>query len=492
MMRIAGKSVEEFSNIVRRSAILLLAVLGLLTEARAQFVWELNHPMRDTQFEYLFDDVSCFKDDCTAGALIRPVPYNPSDSYKQVLFRTKDGGRTWEMQDPQLPPICCVDQYQLRIVQQIDSLNIVGIGDSGLVIRSFDAGVTWERQVAPTQHRLATVHFADLLNGIITSKSDTAGGGIILTTTDGGKNWSQVVYPFDYIGNGFIASQCFGSGMYAVMPLGYTAPIYLTKDNWSNVKKLEVVNEGLDSLFRPYLVGFKFKGTHQDTILTYGAYWGPRDTFNFTQNGLIRRSVDAGQTWEKPHILPEGKVGEYVPMWTIPYVAGFNRDTLIACGIPSNSIYHVSTDFGRTWKKDTITASDTNTFGQKVLPDWCRGLSWSKNHPIAIYGDPVGASYIIVGHHNQSKIEIATTLNYTQRIYPNPTSDILYIASVEASTPFHIKDMLGRTVIEGMVGNRTDIAVDVSALSSGVYLVFVDDLRDGRPILVGKASIVKK
>lgn len=68
---------------------------------------------------------------------------------------------------------------------------LVAVGDFGTVVRSSDAGETWQQAASvPVSGLLTAVSFADGKNGWAVGH-----GGVILATTDGGDNWTlqQVV-----------------------------------------------------------------------------------------------------------------------------------------------------------------------------------------------------------------------------------------------------------------------------------------------------------
>ncbi len=146
----------------------------------------------------------------------------------QFIFRTGDGGKTWKQTGPH-------DASQLWSIDAIDSSTIVAVGyacctgptitrstdggvtwavlphppgspfgrfrdvtfttattgwivgDSGALLKSADAGVTWTQQQGLIPDTFLHVSFADPLNGWITASD--GGDGYLLHTTDGGKTW---------------------------------------------------------------------------------------------------------------------------------------------------------------------------------------------------------------------------------------------------------------------------------------------------------------
>jgi photosystem II stability/assembly factor-like uncharacterized protein len=84
----------------------------------------------------------------------------------------------------------------LNAVDFGDGLNAWAVGDAGTIMHSYDAGVTWSRQAAPTDVALGSVVFTSALSGWAAGgdgwSSDTpreSSNGVILHTADGGVTW---------------------------------------------------------------------------------------------------------------------------------------------------------------------------------------------------------------------------------------------------------------------------------------------------------------
>ena len=74
--------------------------------------------------------------------------------------------------------------YDLTVLNP-DTLFVVG--DSGLVMKSFDGGTTWINVSLNSTDRLVAVDFRDHIHGIITTNE-----GLILKTDDGGSTWDSL------------------------------------------------------------------------------------------------------------------------------------------------------------------------------------------------------------------------------------------------------------------------------------------------------------
>ncbi len=196
-----------------------------------------------------------------------------------MFWRSNDGGLTWSIQDPGLPYELGQNQNQFISIQQIDSLNVVAVGDTGLLVRTYDGGKTWETQNLHTKAFFTDVDFSDPMTGIVTAY-DTI--GTIFVTSDGGKNWKTI-----QIGGSYLR-QChsYGNGKFRVFKEGL-GPLYTTNNNWETIDSTKLlIDSTRDTNYASYFFDHcNFTGG--DTIIAYGNYLLQSD-------GLLMRSIDAG------------------------------------------------------------------------------------------------------------------------------------------------------------------------------------------------------
>jgi hypothetical protein len=459
---------------------LLIAVLSLLAfvpGANGQVIWKLKHSdvwkSTDSTIDssICFTSVSCSGNNCTAaGIVIKGLNY---DIKRITFYRSTDAGISWKEQSKpiSLPPI--ITNFGITKMQQIDSLNVVGIGDLGVVVRTFDGGKTWEKQNQPNSGRIIDVHFSDPLTGII-AIADTTGNNIV-TTSDGGKHW--IIAPF----GGTYLEQChsYGNGKFRLFKRGH-GPIYTTYDNFKTIDSTLPVFDSLSDPKNRYLLVY-CTFSEGDTILAYSKYW-PKDTNNiFGGYGLIMRSIDGGNHWEHPFIYPTIQISQ------VDYTTRLDRDTICASGI-SNYNFLISTDRGATWNVDTIKI-DTN-----YLPNACFGLTMTGDgHPIGIFAPApfVSQSILTRGEFVKSHVEAIERIMYYTYLYPNPTSGLLTIESIDKSNaPIRIIDIWGREIMHGVLSDQGKLTLDFSKLSKGVYDVLLNHF--GKVFSVGKVAVVGK
>ena len=64
-------------------------------------------------------------------------------------------------------------------------------------------------------------------------------------------------------------------------------------------------------------------------------------------------------------------------------------------------------------------------------------------------------------------------------MYPNPTSDYLFVKSLKNTTKFKISDNLGRTIISGALTSASN-KIDVNFLPEGIYFLVMDGFKTNK------------
>jgi photosystem II stability/assembly factor-like uncharacterized protein len=106
-----------------------------------------------------------------------------------VLFRTADGGRTWQRRLTWDGP----GPVQVRF--SADGAEGLVVGQGGVpLFRTTDGGATWQRMALPPQaYQIAQVYFLDAREGWLISYLNEATPGFagVFHTTDGAQHWTQ-------------------------------------------------------------------------------------------------------------------------------------------------------------------------------------------------------------------------------------------------------------------------------------------------------------
>lgn len=131
--------------------------------------------------------------------------YYPGVTDTTPLYRTRDGGRTWEAVDTgaaSIKGVCAIDIlrtqriYQGQLVPRtvIHAAGRVG-GPTG-ILRSADGGETWSViDMAAHAGMILDVRFFDEMTGLVfaaTHPDPAQAEGLVLRTEDGGKTWREV------------------------------------------------------------------------------------------------------------------------------------------------------------------------------------------------------------------------------------------------------------------------------------------------------------
>lgn len=208
------------------SLLCAIACLTIVSGTRAQssYQWSITHPSSEGVFSYAFTALDSWGEVVTAAGVRKDDTLRTNDRNAIIFCRSTDGGETWTEQDPGLAHFKADGLHLISKIQQIDSLNCVGLGDSGRIVRTTDGGNTWVTEYLPTTGTVFDMDFSDPMTGIVVCL-DTSD---IFTTTDGGNHWNLAPFhPW------YPATQChsYGNEHFLISIVeGFT--VYETKDNW--------------------------------------------------------------------------------------------------------------------------------------------------------------------------------------------------------------------------------------------------------------------
>ncbi len=191
------------------------------------------------------------------------------------LYRTTNGGSTW------LPCAAPVGNIALRELKLIDAQHCYAVGDSGVILMSQDAGLTWIRQNSPVKDPLYGIDFVDGLHGWAVGGTGywavEGATGSLLKTTDGGQTWTQIPTPPE--------ASCLG-GVCALDPLHLLIAdprgrVFLSTDGGESWQmKLDLM---VGNIRR---IALRFRGNRSSSIGFVGLY------------GLLYTSSDGGASWQ--------------------------------------------------------------------------------------------------------------------------------------------------------------------------------------------------
>ncbi len=412
-----NRSLTKITKFVALSAALMVSS-GL----HAQLHWNVTHVGSDSASDYAFTSISSFNETCTAAGLKTDITRTGEGRIKIMFFRSNDAGLTWEEQDPGLPPESYQYQNEISQIQQIDSLNAVGVGDTGLIVRTTDGGQTWIQQNIGVKSDIANVHFSDSATGIAVFVNESVG---IVTTHDAGNHWT--IAPF---APSFAATRCHSDGGSKFRVVSFIqGPVYTTYDNWQSVDSTPLIYGTPQHPDTPDVVtGCNFEGA--DTLVAYG--------YNFEEGNrlLITVSTDSGENWNPFTIPDSAKI-------TPSCMSALDRDFILLGGVTfaGHDQIGFSSDHGMTWEADSIITNYSDYFnlvlGVTVTP---------QDHAVAIFTDNFrGNGGVLARGDFASVVNPLPIVANNFEIYPNPSFNLIHVSTESES--FSISDPLGRSYV---------------------------------------------
>jgi photosystem II stability/assembly factor-like uncharacterized protein len=433
---------------------MLFALVLACSSASAQYIWRVKHSDRIGSIQYTMTAIDCYGSTCTVAA--QKLDLSNNDRLDLIFFRSDDNGETWIEQDPGLAPIKnSIDR--LWQIQQIDSLNAIAVGgyttDGQFILRTTDAGTTWQRQYTDTAKYYATsVSFSDSSHGIITH----AGWDQISITTDAGQDWSDVAPSIPG------PNQCVAISADSFMVFSeFTQKLYSTSNNWQRIDSSGIIGPlGTDSV--GYVYDFCNFGAN-GRISTYGSSYYNDSSGPSINNGLIVLTSDGGNTWSVSSSTTEPLI--------VTAMTSLAADTVFAAG-ESNDTMLLSTDHGVSWFPDSMRLDTTN-----FLPYFCNGLATTRDgHIIGLFvnGGFAGSQAAIFRREPvEAGVNLPEQPAMLTQVFPNPASSSIIVTSFQAGSTVRLLDMIGRVVLQKVVPVGNALTLDVSSIPSGLY--YIDD-----------------
>jgi hypothetical protein len=430
----------------RTQLMLLLAILCLSQVARGQFVWQAAIQPGEAGNNFDFNCLSCFASSCTSAGIIT----NPDSTVlpRSVIYYTKDGGNTWCRTIISFREQVSIRQNRILAVKQIDSLNVIAVGDS-MILSSSDGGAHWIDGPCPAGVDFIAVHFSDVNTGIVVSSN-----GFVYFTHDAGQSWSE---------KHFIAGKlpigCYSDGerSFRLITNPYGV-IYSTKNDWETYDSTRpIFYKNSDTSLGPddtkLITNWNVNG---DTILAFG-----NQIVSGSQNkpfrGLLARTVDGGKHWR--HIILADSFYHGVSC-----SSQLDRDTIFVGGQAREKLIR-SDDRGETWKFDSVACKFIDS---TYLFTWTIGIQLNNfGLPIGAFSNSYlpGASFIGLGKRTNYSEVYPRTNHSGETLYPNPATTYIQMAVTWRNA--YIIDPLGRVFSVDHVQSP----LDISALKPGMYYV---------------------
>ncbi len=262
------------------------------------------------------------------------------------ILRTTDAGTTWNAQagGPGL------DLYGVHV---LTSTKAIAVGKEGFIFGTVDGGFTWQKFESGTTNNLRAIDFEDQSNGI--AAGDV---GTILRTVDGGVSWTVQMFPSGYWFNG-VAMRANGLAM-IVGRNDSTFKLSDTSKSWTTIRRTAILRSGdegktwseLPVPWGKELTAVALGGGNDgNTVVVVG------------ENGLIARSTNRGTSWS----LSAG-VFDSIPGVRVLTTKKLNAISLTAPNwvivMGDSGVVLQSRDGGASWKaQNSRTTNDLKAVG---------------------------------------------------------------------------------------------------------------------------------
>lgn len=378
-----------------------------------------------------------------------------------VILRTYDGGQAWEKVNSGVTQC-------LNSISFIDAKNIIAVGDDALILKSQDGGNSWFSQFVEgiTDADLLSVDMSASGKGIVTGQYMT-----LITTTDGFDH--RLIIRKNYTG-GFFSARILDEDNAFVFGVNAISQSVIYKvahfDSLSTARFYDLFNGQVWATSVAY-DGYAF---NNDSVLTVGYLEGDNPA------GLSSY-ITRDQPWDSEYWQPLYSVDS---AWY--YSVDFNGNYGVAVGgkiqVLKYDQYNLSESFdqGKTWSAVVSPVTEYLLNDVKL---------------INTVGYIVGDGGLIM------KADLPTTVIETQtsdckfRIYPNPASDFCManlFLSDNANVTFSIYSADGKIVRSFPMGYLSagshEFRLNVDHLTRGFYFC---TLTAGDQIITKKISIVK-
>ena len=444
---------------IRKIIPILVIMAGSLfcDPASAQSPSQVVLPLSTDTGQVVYTAMGCSDDhNCTVVAQAgynfdNPNPYHP------YVERTTDGGLTWTRQSIPLPDADDQREKFPQTVYCIDSSNIYLIGDSGLILRTTDAGADWINESYPQALGTMFPCFVDSAHGII-----AGGGGLLIQTSDAGNTWQPIsVLPFQ----SFNSPKMFSTDSFFVFENQLGKAYYISQNGLMVDTSKMLFNPYADTGYT-YLSSISWVGQAQEGIGTGVRF------HNFgtdSEECLVLTTKDGGNSWDTSLDRDTKQWSGMGAFSALP-----NGTAMFGGSNNPNWLDWTNNWHGTQWLEDSINAP----FGAYEIT----GISLlDSSHALIMLDDATnnGATgpAAAVGWVERITLNAQASVKTGQQnisdvqIYPNPASSSITITSAEAGSAVHLLDILGREVMQGTVPANGPLTLDVGSLPAGMYYI---------------------
>ena len=432
---------HPFRNIVLT---LLLAVCAQPLLHAQSIRWELQDSLVITYVPGFPATASFSSIDCSDS--LNCIATGAVGNVYSLIHTTTDGGKHWKtviLDSAEISPVVKV-ALRLKTIKFLTPTTALIITDSGAVLRTSDAGITWNRIETGTKSNLEALSVFDPAHIAVMGYQKT-----VIISSDSGKTWKILPSPSDS------ASSQWGVGGIALtspksmaLTLGYgdTSGIYLNED-----------------ISKPWPNPQPFISTHRLFFLNKQDGWAVgRKAFGPAHNAydIIRRTYDGGKTWETV-------VNDSIyPAYGLTVIKFLDDQHGVAIGFFGKVL--LTHDGGKTWKPNSIVAPKTN-FIEFAYP--------TKNH---IWIATVFGQIFHGTISETSDVRSENSNQTTAAIIPNPADKRAVLLLEPSEQELHsisIVDALGKQWLslskDEVIMNNSQILLNTETLPAGQYFVSI-------------------
>lgn len=380
--------------------------------------------------------------------------------YHGVMSRSLDGGSTWES-------MCHGLRIYFKEIGFFDHFNgmVIGINNNQYsLVRTYDGGYTWEYDTLVENGPFHDMYLKGQQCYLLNQDSL-----LIMKSLDAAKSWEKadIPAPLSYCSDMFFVDENTG---FLCGPEGWLIRTNNGGQDWDDLspgnnmdlRDLHFVDENngwmIDYDGKTILHTTDGGQNWSQVQLGSSIIYQPEDIFFLdatngfvnTDDGLLYKSTDGGETWELHYGFPGGSYSSIY--FTSPSEGWYL----------SGRIYH-SSDGGQNWDVGQFFGVPARSM---FFLDENKGWMSGSNGFVATYDGTVGVD------DNEGQMEKVN-------IFPNPAMGVLYVQLSNvpnAENNILIYNLKGQLVLQKYLASTTAIiTLDISALAPGSYLLKLEN-----------------
>jgi len=376
----------------------------------------------------------------------------------------------------------------LRVCSFIDSLRGWAAGDSGVIIHTTNGGIDWTIQETKIFENIHSLFFLNErlgwgLGWSLTYSDRAYYGTVVISTTNGGINWSNNLYPVE---NYFPNTILFLDSLNGWIG-GFPVPLLRTTNGGLNWFQAPIDTSGPSGFpvnhvaFYQNKLGFACGGVFDFAGILYQS---TNNGTNWKGYGLAPEPINRMIIFDSLNIIGMGGDYEFGPSIIRTTNGGVNWDyhTLLYWGVPTAASFRTRAE---GWvplgyvPKFLITFDSSYTWNELITPD-SAGIfdiiftDFRNGFCVGDSGAVYKFNYSAVNIKNKEQIIPAEYKLYQNYPNPfNPATIIQYDVPVSSVVRISIYDILGREI--KLIVNtkqspgRYDIKWDAAGYPSGMY-----------------------